>query len=221
LGIVNLQLGDLAQAEECSRQGLRLAQEIGDEAGQAYILGNLGQVMRDQGRLDDALQVFTEGLGLVEKQADKYQMAYLLSHLALVHLQAAQFALARERAEAALALRRELDLRVWTTADLSILASAYHSLGEGEQALRYAHEALALLAECQGEGPEFPHQDYFLCAQVLAAQGQTAAARDALQSAHDMMLKRAERLSDVGLRQAFLERVPMNRAILEARRRWN
>lgn len=219
LGIVNLQLGDLAQAEECSRQGLRLAQEIGDEAGQAYILGNLGQVMRDQERLADAAQVFTDGLVLVEKQADKYQMAYLQSHLALVHLKAGQFTLARDQAQAALALRRELDLRVWTTADLAILASAYQALGEGPLALDYAQQALALLDECQGEGPEFPHQDYFLCAQVLAAQNQAQAAHAALQSARATMLKRAERISDLRLRRAFLARVPMNRALREALRR--
>jgi predicted ATPase/class 3 adenylate cyclase len=218
LGVVNLQLGNLEQAEECSRQGLRLAQEIGDEAGQAYILGNLGQVMRDQGKLDEAIHVFTEGLALVEKQADKYQMAYLLSHLALVQLKAGQPALARERAEAALALRRELDLRLWTTADLAILASAHQALGDSEQALGYAHESLTLLNECKGEGPEFPHQDYFLCAQVLGAQGLPEAARAALHSAREMMLKRAERISDLGLRRAFLARAPMNRAISDALR---
>lgn len=216
LGIASLQLGDLARAEECSRQGLRLAQEIGDEAGQAYILGNLGQVMRDANKLVEAVQVFSEGLTLVEKQADKYQMAYLLSHLALVHLQAGQFALAGERAEAALALRRELELKVWTTADLAILASAHQALGEAESALGYAHEALALLDECQGEGPEFPHQDYFLCAQVLAAQNQSEAAHSALRSAQATLLKRAEHISDPDLRRAFLERVPMNRAITQA-----
>lgn len=215
LGIVNLQLGDLAQAEECSRQGLRLAQEIGDEAGQAYILGNLGQVMRDQGRLEDAAQVFSDGLSLVEKQADKYQMAYLLSHLALVHLRAGQFALARQRADAALTLRRELDLRVWTTADLAILASAHHALGDGAQALNYAQQSIALLDECQGEGPEFPQQDYFMAAQVLLALGQVDAARAALRAAHTTLQMRADRISDPALRQAFLERVPMNQMIIQ------
>lgn len=219
LGIAHLQLGDLAQAEECSGQGLRLAQEIGDEAGQAYILGNLGQVMRDQGRLADAAQVFTDGLELVEKQADKYQMAYLLSHLALVHLKAGHFAPARERADAALALRRELELSVWTTADLAILACAHQALGESPLALNYAQQSLALLHDCQGEGPEFPHQDYFLCAQVLAAQNQAEAAQAALRLARATMVKRAERISDLRLRRAFLARVPMNRAIREALRR--
>ncbi len=218
LGINYLQLGHLEEAARCSYAGLRVAQEIGDEAGQAYILGNLGQVLRDQNQLAAATQAFTDGLALVEKQADKYQMAYLLSHLALLHLQAGQPAQARERAEAALALRQTLGLRLWTTADLASLASAHNALGEGAQALEYAQQSIALLDECQGEGPEFSHQDYFLCAQVLRAQGQPEAAQAALRSAQTVLQSRADRISDPILRQAFLERVPMNQAIRDALR---
>ena len=66
-----------------------------------------------------------------------------------------------------------------------------------------------------GEGPEFPQRDYFLCYQVLAAAGQAERARAALQSAYDLFMMRADKITDPVLRQSFLERVPINREIVQ------
>ena len=73
----------------------------------------------------------------------------------------------------------------------------------------------AILDECGGEGPEFPQQDYFFCYQVLQAVGQPAAAHEALGSAHELVTRQAEKIANPALRQSFLERVPINRHIIQ------
>jgi hypothetical protein len=87
--------------------------------------------------------------------------------------------------------------------------------GDIEQALVYAQEALTILEECGGEGPESPQRDYFLCHQVLAAAGQAERAQTALQSAYDLVIARADKMTDPALRQSFLEQVAINHKIVQ------
>ena len=67
-----------------------------------------------------------------------------------------------------------------------------------------------------GQGPEFPLQDYLFCYQVFAAAGQEAPAAASLQTAHTMLMSRAEKIADPDLRRSFLERVEVNREIVRA-----
>jgi hypothetical protein len=113
-------------------------------------------------------------------------------------------------------MQRELDLHLDTSYDLTTLAVAHLTAGDTAQALDYARQALRILDECGGEGPEFPQRDYYLCSQVLAAVGEDVAARDALHAAASLVLARADKILDPALRQSFLERVPINHQIVRA-----
>jgi hypothetical protein len=99
--------------------------------------------------------------------------------------------------------------------DLATLAAAHLAAGDIAQALDDAEQALAILEECGGEGPEFPQRDYFICYQVFSAAGQEKAVRGALQSAYSLVATRADKITDPALRQSFLERVPINREIVQ------
>lgn len=217
LGVLYHQLGDLSTAQTHLEQGLQLDQQIGDEAGQAYILCNLGLVLRDQGDIRGAERLLADGLVLAQAQDDKYLVSYFLSHLGIVSLHTGELDKAVDRAEAALKIRTENEMRLLTTADLTTLATAHLASGDTEQALGYVKQALAILDECGGEGPEFPQRDCYLCYLVLAALGQEEAARATLQSAYDLVMTRADRISDPGLRQSFLEQMPINRKIVQER----
>ena len=99
--------------------------------------------------------------------------------------------------------------------DLATLAAAQMAMGDMAKAVNYAEQALDLLNECSGQGPEAPQQDYFTCYQVLAAAGQDQEARLALQSAYELVMARAEKITDPSLRKSFLENVPINRQIAQ------
>jgi hypothetical protein len=54
-----------------------------------------------------------------------------------------------------------------------------------------------------------------LCYRVLAAAGQGECARAALQSAYELVMARADKITDPDLRQSFLERGGDNRQIVQ------
>jgi adenylate cyclase len=215
LGVLYHELGDLAQAQQCGENGLQLSQEIGDEDGQATMLSSLGLIARDRGDLGLAEDLLTESLALAQTLDNKYLISILLSYLSTVHLLAGRFDNAVERANAALAMRRELGLELYTADDLATLAAAHLGLADAAIAVDYAQQSLHILDECGGEGPEFPHRDYFVCYQVFAAAGQTDAAHAALRSAHELVVARADRITDPSWRESFLTHVPANRAIIQ------
>ncbi|NJN67601.1 MAG: tetratricopeptide repeat protein [Chloroflexaceae bacterium] len=216
LGLLHLELGNLTRAWECLQQGLHIGQDIGDEAGQAYILANLGLVAYEQGRLPEAEAILTDGLKRSQTLDDSYLVSIFLSYLGMVSLRANQVDQAMEQAGKALEIRRELDLPMSTTHNLATLAVASLLHEDIATALDYARQSQAILDACQGEGPETPQRDYFLCSQVFDRVGETEAARNTLQLAYDLVMARAEKMTDPALRQSFLEGVPVNRQIVQA-----
>jgi class 3 adenylate cyclase/tetratricopeptide (TPR) repeat protein len=215
MGILYHELGDLPTARTCLRRGLQLAQEIGDESGQAYILANLGLVTCDKGDLETAERLFGDGLALAQGQDDKRLVSIFLNYLSVISLQLGKLEQAVEQAEASQILRQAMNMRLSTTDNLATLAAVHLSARDMAQALDCAQQALAILEECSGEGPEFPQRDYFICYQVLAAAGQEERAQVALQSAYDLVMARADKITDPALRQSFLEKVRVNREIVE------
>jgi len=209
-------VGDLAQAQKCLEQGLMLSREIGDEAGQVYLLSNLGLVMRDSGDLSHAEQLLSEGLNLARLQNDAYQEALCLSYLSSVTLLHDKLSEAEAQASLALTKRQELGLNLLITADLATLADIYLKRGELAQATAYATQAFDILIQCQGEGPEFPQRDFFICYRVFLAHHLESQATRALHAARDLILSRAQKITDPALRQSFLENVLSNREVLLA-----
>jgi adenylate cyclase len=220
LGGVYLLIGDLAAAQICLQHGLQLGQEIGDRVGQVYVLGNLGLVAESKGNWETAERLFIDGLALAQALEDRYVVSYFLSRLGFTSLQLGRPDEAIELAGAALALRLELELRLWTTADLATLAGGHLALGHVDQALNYVQQTLNILADCGGEGPEFPQHDYFVCYQVLSAAGEEMAAHTALHSAYQLVMKQAGKIADPVIRQSFLERVQVNREIVQTANRY-
>lgn len=216
LGVLYYFVGDLPQAQEHLQQSLTISRAIGDQEGVLYILGNLGLVARDQGDLVAAEQLFTDGLSLARKFNNPYLEAIVLGHLSTVSLAERKFAQSIERAKAALKIRRAHGWELWSTGDLATLAKAYLASGEQAQAQHYAREALKILDDCGGQGPEFPHHDYFTCSQVFSETGQQQTARVALQAAYKLVMARAGKISDPAMHRSFLEQVPLNRQIVWA-----
>jgi class 3 adenylate cyclase/tetratricopeptide (TPR) repeat protein len=214
LGIIHQELGNLAQAQQYLQEGLDLSKEIGDEAGQAYILANLGLVMRDQNNLEQASAHLHEGLTLAREQDDPDLISGFLSYLGTVSLTEGAYEQTQEYINEALHIQRELDLHVRTTMGLTTLATLHLQEGQPDKALDYVRQAIDILNECGGEGPETPQQDYFICFQVLKATGHHEQARSALHAAYELVMERADKITDPVLRQSFLKQVAINHQVV-------
>ncbi len=216
LGILCQELGELATARDCLQKGLALAREIGDQAGQAYLLVNLGLVLCDSKELTAAETVLVHGLTMAEQQDDRRLVASFLSYMGIVSLQLGKLDTAIEQAHKALELHQTLEMRLNGPDNLATLAKAHWLHGDIAQALHYTRQALAILGECGGEGPEFPQRDSFICFQVLSIAGQSEVARSALLLAYNLVTARADKIADPTLRRSFLEQVAINREIVQA-----
>ncbi len=84
LGYENLGKNDLKEAESCFLQALKLMETSGDETGQAYVLGNLGNICFQDKRLDLAEDYYSKSLTLMEQVKDTKGIESSLGNLGSV-----------------------------------------------------------------------------------------------------------------------------------------
>ena len=173
-------------------QALEISSQLDSEIGAAYVLCNLGQAQRDAGHLDESISTLERGRSLAAAQGEVNLEAIYLSDLALAHLMAHNWDTAAEQAQRSVALFTQLEQPLSSTVAYATLAAAQLALGQRQAAESSARKAVAILDACGGEGPDFPHRDYWLCAQTLAALGYTADAQHAEEQAAHLLCQRAE-----------------------------
>lgn len=214
LGIAEMLVGQYPAAQTALTMALTIATEIGAEVGEAYIQVNMGQVLRDRGDLTGAEIAFMAGLEFAVQRQDRHLEAICNSDLALLWMAHDDYAQAMSAARRACALYEEIGTHFSATADYTTLANAALALGRSTEAEAYTERAIALLTECKGDGPDFPHRDYWQCAQVLQAVGRAEDAEKARSAARSLLQEKAEKISDPLLRASFLENVSFNREIV-------
>jgi tetratricopeptide (TPR) repeat protein len=217
LGILYATVGQYARAYQAFEQGLQHSSDLASDIGAAYLLCNYGQAQRDGCLYNHALLTLERGLGLARAQEDTHLQAIYLSDMALTHLSTGMFVRAIEDAGQALDLFLQLEQPLSTPVVHATLAAAHLGLGNTRSAEASAHQAIAVLDECGGEGPDFPQRDYWMAANVLESLGRQEAAQSARNRALALLLARAERISDTAMRRTFLEVVPVHVAIM----RWS
>lgn len=216
LGVIQYQLGDFPNAHESFVRCIQLGEEVDDPIGQGYALCNLGLVLRDEGKLSAAERHFLESIQIAEGKEERHLLAMGMSHLAILFLRKNQREEAIRLATLAVQIREDLGTRELTTIDLTTLALAYQQLDQPARARQLIEQALALLTECQGEGPEFPHWDYYHCYVILLWLGDEERAVAALRVAYTMLMARADAIHEPATRSRFLNTVLLNRQICAA-----
>jgi hypothetical protein len=80
-----------------------------------------------------------------------------------------------------------------------------------------ANEVEAWIAQHGVVGIEDPINAYLSCVVARHALGEAAAAAALLDAGRDLLITRADRIADPDARRGYLERVPVNRALLHWR----
>ena len=213
IGIIHMLVGEYANAENAFRTSQAMFLEIGADAGAAYALVNLGQTLRDIGKFEEADEALKSGLAFAMRQNDRHLQAICHSDLALLSLAYQSFPLVAADALAARDIFSEIGTPFSATVDLATVSLAALAQNNSELALKYANAAFSLLNECGGEGPDFPHRDYWMCARVFQFLGQQRDAEVAQAAACRLLQDKAARISDLRMRTSFLENVSFNREI--------
>jgi tetratricopeptide (TPR) repeat protein len=217
VGYAQLQLGDDAEAERVFRKILSDAKAMGLASVVPHAQHNLGLILAQQGKFDEARAIEEEALSTFRSHGHRRGEAGARIYLARIAALAGDLDRSAEEARG-VAFEPTVVPPVHAYA-LALLADARLAQGRAAEGLAAAREAIAILGSLEGidEGEALIRVMY---AATLDATGDPVAARTALTEALDHLLKRADKIADPARRRSFLERVPDNARTLELARRW-
>ncbi len=139
-------LGDYGQARRFYQESLRISEELGDRAGVARILQNLGVLAQTIGRYDEALSLYRESLHISEQLGDLQGKAATLHAMAGILAVRGDLEGAMGLYREALAIQESLgDLR-GKAATLAMMGQVWLAQGQALEGLRALREALEILA---------------------------------------------------------------------------
>ncbi|HMR63888.1 MAG TPA: hypothetical protein PKE64_07755 [Anaerolineae bacterium] len=215
-GWVHQRLGDYERAAESYRAKLEIRRRMGNRYGEATALSHLGWLAYDQAQAEAGLDYCRQALDISYDVNDRENEAYALSGLALNYERLGQYDLAAESYGAAHYIHTEIGATTLAIFDQCGLARI--ALAEGDR------EAMRLLITSvvnwirTGKAQKFwdPWIIYWSSYQVLTALGDLEAARSILLEARHLLDQRAEAISDLDLRDCFLNKVEVNQAIIQA-----
>jgi predicted ATPase/DNA-binding XRE family transcriptional regulator len=139
-----LEQGQYARVERLAREGLALAERIGDLSGMGNALSLLGNVAQARGDLPEAIRLFERGLACCREAGDRGGVGMTL--ISLGHLARTQgdYARATQLLEEALADTRAINL-TWGVANiLTGLALVAREQGDYSRALALYRESLGI-----------------------------------------------------------------------------
>jgi hypothetical protein len=120
------------------------------------------------------------------------------------------------QARSSIDLFQQIDQPLSLTAVYACLALANLGAGDDIAAEAAVFNALAILDDCGGDGPDFPQRDYWFCARTLAALGRSDMAQRAAEQAAILLRQRADRISDETMRGTYLTQVAVHAEIIAA-----
>jgi class 3 adenylate cyclase/predicted ATPase len=205
LGRVSLSLGKYEQALAQFQESLQLKQRVGDRTGQGFSLFNLGLVYLELERLEEAEKALRDSLTLRQQINDARGEGYCWWGLGLLAQRQGQYEQAEQALQQALEIHSRLGLKPEVLNDLAELAETALAQQRMEEAQRWIAEAL------QQEKAESAVRVYLAQARVYAGQPQAA---EFAGRAYELVMKQAERISNLEDRHQFLSAVRVNREVL-------
>ncbi|MBN1246413.1 MAG: tetratricopeptide repeat protein [Anaerolineae bacterium] len=213
LGALLWELGRYREARDAYRRALTLYRASGNRQAEGETLGNLSLLELRTGNLQAALAWGRQAVSTSKGCHDVINLANVYSYLGKIHAAAHQWCEADAAYRAALAIRTEVPHPGRLLELTACLAYLTWQQGDAAQALIDLTPVLEALEEDAAlEGSEEPYEVYWVCYEVLRANGDPRAA-SLLATAKQRLMAHADQISDMSLRQSFLENVPANSRI--------
>lgn len=215
LSILWLNTGDYAQAQACCQQALALAQTLHCPPYVVSVLDFLALSYHYLGDDLTALHYLEQTVQLCTETSEQRGLAYAL------HWEGQVLLTRGELNNAAACYAQAADLRLvnhqphLAAQSQAGLARVRLAQGRGAEALALIEPIVAQLADLRSRDVEDPCMLWLNCYLVLRAH-QHAQARAVLEQAYTIVQERAARISDPTMRQNFLQRIAVNRQLVEA-----
>ncbi len=129
------------QAYDYGKEGVSIAQELGDSASLATLYSSLAFSSSELGNFAQSLKYGYLSLEVSTKVNDKKKIASANSTLGIAYVYIGQYSKALEYHLAALRLREQLNLAIPTAATLNNIGILYHNIGQYDKAIEYYKRA--------------------------------------------------------------------------------
>ncbi len=212
LGVIFDRQGDYARAEPSFSQALAICRAIGDRRNEAMVQSNMSLFSHHLGNQDAAQSYSQEALAAAEELKDTHLKGEALTYRGHALAAIGAFKEAYESYQQANNLRRDLGELPLAMESMAGLARCSLAQDRPTQALVEVEEILDYLSDNSLDGAEEPLRVYLTCYDVLEAN-QDSRAHSMLQTAFDLLTTTADQISDVRVRQKFLENVAVHRDI--------
>ncbi len=147
LGITNSNLSDYDSALEYYEKSLKIREEIGDKAGIAFSLGNIGNIYLRWGKYDSALEYLEKSLKIEEEIGDKAGFAKSLNNIGNIYLRWGKYDSTLEYLEKSLKIREEIGDKAGIADTLNNIGLIYSNQGKYDRALEYLEKSLKMFEE--------------------------------------------------------------------------
>jgi len=215
LGRVYLCIGDTKRAQDTLQESYDLNKQLGDQKGSCIALIYLSQCKARVEEVQTALEYCEEALALARDLDVPTEQGSALHTLGIIlHGQGRNGEAVESFRQALVIWQEQADSRE-TVGTLAGLGSAYLCLGDLPRAVECVELILAHIAKDGVEGFEGPVKVFLSCYQILSA-AQDARAADILWQGNALLQETASKFEDETMRRFYLERVPENRAMMEA-----
>ena len=147
MGIVSLRAGDLQQSVDFLREALGLAETLYDRELTSDALVNFGLALLATGQIERAEEVLRQEITEAQACGQVHRAKLAMDHLGAVHVKRGDIRGALARYQEALTLAEQAEDRQHQADLCWIMAVQHAELGERDQAVTKARQALALYTE--------------------------------------------------------------------------
>jgi hypothetical protein len=118
------------------------------------------------------------------------------------------------RDQKAILIKRDVGQDANAIDNIASLATISLKLNDSDSALNYVKEALTWIENNGVDGIEYPFRVYLSCINTLLSNNQVKRANDILRTAYNLLTDQSHRISDIDLRNDFLNKVPIHQEII-------
>ncbi len=137
------------ECQEVLEEAVAMYEALGDFDRASGARSNIGNLLQEQGRLDDAIAIYRKDLQQCPPATHPYPAAGTLTNLGAVLVMAGRPGEGVTQLLSAVGLRRKLDDRSGLASSLRNLGAAYIALSESTRDARTARKAITALAEAR------------------------------------------------------------------------
>lgn len=147
-------VGRLEEAAAAYEEGVRLAEELGDQRGVAVTNGQLGLVRMLQGRHAEALATYEEARQTFERLGEPRSVAVAWHQIGRIHSRAGQYEQAERAYRQSLAIKVQQQDNAGEANSLSELGALYGKMGRLEESVRCYRQSADICVRQQDQRKE-------------------------------------------------------------------